>query len=98
MAASARVEASTPEARRRMQRVRQKNTSAESDLRRELNRKRYEEEQASAPAAKLRAPKGRAKAVYASQRAFALVDASEAQSKISKTKAPAKKASKRSSR
>ena len=37
MAASARVEASTPEARRRMQSVRQKNTSAESGLRRELH-------------------------------------------------------------
>jgi DNA mismatch endonuclease (patch repair protein) len=37
MAASARVEASTPEVRRRMQRVRQKNTSAESALRRELH-------------------------------------------------------------
>ena len=37
MAASARVEASTPEARSRMQRVRQKNTSAESALRRELH-------------------------------------------------------------
>lgn len=37
MAAGARVEASTPEARRRMQRVRQKNTSAESALRRELH-------------------------------------------------------------
>ncbi len=37
MAASARVEASTPEAGRRMQRVRQKNTSAESALRRELH-------------------------------------------------------------
>lgn len=37
MAASARVEASTPEALRRMQRVRQKNTSAESALRRELH-------------------------------------------------------------
>lgn len=36
MAASLQVEASTPEARRRMQRVRQKNTSAESALRREL--------------------------------------------------------------
>ena len=36
MAASARVEASTPDARRRMQRVRQKNTSVESALRREL--------------------------------------------------------------
>jgi DNA mismatch endonuclease (patch repair protein) len=37
MAASARADASTPEARRRMQRVRQKNTSAESALRRELH-------------------------------------------------------------
>ena len=37
MAASARVEASTPEARRRMQRIRQKNTSAEAALRRELH-------------------------------------------------------------
>lgn len=37
MAASARVEASTPDARRRMQRVRQKDTSAESALRRELH-------------------------------------------------------------
>ncbi|PTL78069.1 very short patch repair endonuclease [Vitiosangium sp. GDMCC 1.1324] len=37
MAASVRVEASTPEVRRRMQRVRQKNTSAESVLRRELH-------------------------------------------------------------
>jgi DNA mismatch endonuclease (patch repair protein) len=37
MAASARVAASTPEARRRMQSVRQKNTSAESALRRELH-------------------------------------------------------------
>jgi len=37
MAVSALVEASTPEARRRMQRVRQKNTSAEAALRRELH-------------------------------------------------------------
>ncbi|MBI2377929.1 MAG: very short patch repair endonuclease [Deltaproteobacteria bacterium] len=37
MTASARVEASTPDARRRMQRVRQKDTSAESALRRELH-------------------------------------------------------------
>jgi DNA mismatch endonuclease, patch repair protein len=37
MGASARVEASTPEARLRMQRVRQKNTSAEAALRRELH-------------------------------------------------------------
>jgi len=37
MAARARMEASTPEARRRMQRVRQKNTSAEAALRRELH-------------------------------------------------------------
>lgn len=37
MAAGARAKASSPEARRRMQRVRQKNTSAESALRRELH-------------------------------------------------------------
>lgn len=37
MAPSARVEASAPEARRRMQGVRQKNTSAESSLRRKLH-------------------------------------------------------------
>lgn len=37
MAASARVEASTPKARRRMQRLRQENTSAEAALRRELH-------------------------------------------------------------
>lgn len=37
MAASTRAEASSPEASRRMQRVRQKNTSAESALRRELH-------------------------------------------------------------
>lgn len=37
MAASARVGPSSPEASRRMQRVRQKNTSAESALRRELH-------------------------------------------------------------
>lgn len=37
MAASKRVTASTPEARRRMQRVRQQNTSPESALRRELH-------------------------------------------------------------
>lgn len=37
MAASARVEATTPEARRRMQRVRQKNTSVELELRRGLH-------------------------------------------------------------
>lgn len=37
MATSARLEAPTPDARRRMQRVRQKNTSAESALRRELH-------------------------------------------------------------
>lgn len=37
MTTSARIEASTPETRRRMQRVRQKNTSAEAALRRELH-------------------------------------------------------------
>ncbi len=66
----------------------------------DLNRQRYEEEQASAPAAKTRASKGRAKAAPASQGALALVDASEAKTKTSKTKAaaPAKKARKRSLR
>lgn len=67
----------------------------------ELNRQRYEEEQASVPpAAKLRVSKGRAKAVPAGQGALALVEASDAEPKTSKTKAaaPAKKASKRSSR
>jgi hypothetical protein len=66
----------------------------------ELNRQRYEEEQAAAPAAKPRSSKGRAKAVPASQDALALVEAPEAEPKTSKTKAaaPAKKASKRSSR
>lgn len=37
MTSNARVEASTPEAQRRMQRVRQKNTSAETAVRRELH-------------------------------------------------------------
>jgi hypothetical protein len=62
----------------------------------ELNRQRYEEEQASAPAAKSRA-KGRAKAAPAGQGALALVDAPEAEPKASKPKAaaPAKKASTR---
>lgn len=63
----------------------------------ELNCQRYEEEQASAPAAKPRSSKGRAKAVPASQDALALVDAPEAEPKTSRTKAaaPAKKASTR---
>jgi len=66
----------------------------------ELNRQRYEEEQASAPAAKPRSSKGRAKAVPASQGALALVDPPEAEPKTSKTKAaaPAKKASTRRTR
>lgn len=66
----------------------------------ELNRQRYEEEQAAAPTAKPRASKGRAKAVPASQGVLPLVDAPEAEPKTSKTKAaaPAKKATKRSSR
>jgi hypothetical protein len=61
----------------------------------ELNRQRYEEEQAAAPAAKPRASKGRAKAAPAGQGSLALVDAPEAEPKTSKTKAaaPAKKAS-----
>lgn len=66
----------------------------------ELNRQRYEEEQSAAPTTKPRASKGRAKAVPASQGAFALVDAPETEPKTSKTKAAAlaKKATKRSSR
>ncbi|MFZ5439726.1 MAG: hypothetical protein ACOZQL_06940 [Myxococcota bacterium] len=66
----------------------------------DLNRERYEEEQASAPAAKPRSSKGRAKVVPASQGALALVDAPEAEPKTSKTKtaAPAKKASTRRTR
>ena len=64
----------------------------------ELNRQRYKEEQASAPAAKPRS-KGRAKAAPAGQDALALVDAPEA-AKPSKTKiaAPAKKATTRRTR
>ena len=60
----------------------------------ELNRQRYEEEQATAPAAKPRATMGRAKAVPASQGTLALVDAPEAELKTSTTRAaaPAKKA------
>jgi hypothetical protein len=63
----------------------------------ELNRQRYEEEQASAPAAKPRTTKGRAKAAPAGQGALGLVDAAAAEPKTSRTKtvAPAKKASTR---
>jgi len=66
----------------------------------ELNRQRYEEEQSAAPTAKPRASKGRAKAVPASQGAFALIEAPEVEPKTSKAKAAAlaKKATKRSSR
>ena len=60
----------------------------------ELNRQRYEEEQASAPAAKPRSSKGRAKTAPASQGALALVDAPATSSKT-KASASAKKASKR---
>ncbi|MBK8212715.1 MAG: ATP phosphoribosyltransferase regulatory subunit [Myxococcales bacterium] len=64
----------------------------------ELNRERYEEEQAAAPAAKPRAYKGRAKPTPASQGALGLVDAPEPAANTSKTNpaAPAKKAAKRS--
>jgi hypothetical protein len=61
----------------------------------ELNREHYEKEHASAPAAKPRASKGRAKSVPASQGALAPVDAP---APTSKTKAaPAQKGSKRRS-
>lgn len=65
-----------------------------------LNRECYEEEQASAPAPKPRSTKGRTKAASAGQGSLALVDAPDADSKTSKTKvgAPAKKATKRSTR
>jgi hypothetical protein len=63
----------------------------------DLNRQRYEEEQALAPAAKPRASKGRAKAVPANQGAFALVDAPATTSKA-KVAPPAKKASTRRTR
>lgn len=55
----------------------------------ELNRQRYEEEQAAAPSAKPRASKSRAKAMPASQGPLALVDAPDAEPKTSETKAPA---------
>lgn len=66
----------------------------------ELNRQRHEEEQAATRVEKLRSSRGRAKAVPASQGAFAFVDASEAKPSSSRTKAaaPAKKATKRNSR
>lgn len=62
---------------------------ARAEIRRrlaELNRQRYEEEQAAAPTAKPRASKGRAKATPAGQGALALVDAPEAEQKSSKPK------------
>lgn len=58
-----------------------------------LNRDRYEKEQAAMPAAKPRVSKSRAKAVPASQGALALAETPSA-----KASAPAKKATKRSSR
>ncbi|HEX5751046.1 MAG TPA: DNA methyltransferase [Archangium sp.] len=63
----------------------------------ELNRQRYEEEQASAPARKPRATKGRAKAAPAEQGALALAAAPASNATTSKTKAAssAKKASTR---
>lgn len=63
----------------------------------ELNRQRYEERHAAAPAANPRAWKGHAKATPARQAARALVDAPDGTSKTSKTKpaAPAKKVSTR---
>jgi hypothetical protein len=66
-----------------------------------LNRQRYGEEQASAPAAKPRSTKSRAKAAPAGQGALALVDAFEVEPRRSQTNAasPAKKAgTKRTSR
>lgn len=59
----------------------------------ELNRQRYEEEQAATHAGKPRASKGHAKLVPAGQGAFAL-----AEKPTPKATAPAKKATKRSSR
>jgi len=63
----------------------------------ELNRQRYEGEQAAARGAKARTSNGRAKAAPAGQDALALVNAPEAEPKTSKTKAtaPAKNASTR---
>ncbi len=59
----------------------------------ELNRKRYEEEQSAAPAAKPRAAKGRPKAVPESQGSLALGEKGSVEAI-----APAKKAPKRSGR
>ena len=59
-----------------------------------LNRQRYEEEQASALAAKPRTSKGRAKAAPAGQGALVFVDAPEATTS-KKAAAPAKKVSTR---
>jgi len=64
----------------------------------ELNRQRYEEEQAAAPAAKPRALKVRAKPVPAGQGALALVDAPAPTTSKHKAAKPAKNAVKRSSR
>jgi hypothetical protein len=63
----------------------------------ELNRQRYEEEQAATPTTKPRSTKGREKRPPAGQGALALVDAHESETKTSKAKAsaPAKKASTR---
>jgi hypothetical protein len=55
----------------------------------ELNRRRYEEEQASAPAAKPRGPKGRVKTAALGQGALALVDAPASAIATSKSKAAA---------
>jgi hypothetical protein len=56
----------------------------------EMNRQRYREEQASAPAAKPRTSKGRTKAVSAGQSALALLDTPATTSKA-KAAAPAKR-------
>jgi hypothetical protein len=61
----------------------------------ELNRRRYNEEQAAEPAAKPRAVKSRAKEVPASQGALALVDAPTPATSETKIAAPAKKVSTR---
>jgi hypothetical protein len=50
----------------------------------DLNRQRYEEEQAAAPATKPRVPKGRAKAAPAGQGALTLADAPSGESKTTK--------------
>lgn len=64
----------------------------------ELNRQRYEEEQAAGPAAKPCASKRRAKAMLPSQGALALDDAPASARPGTKVAAPAKRASRRSSR